>query len=52
MEFLSELAPRDAGTLAQEPTVSFQVNDPAAGATDRCPITACDYTCAGTGNTG
>ncbi|MBO8185654.1 MULTISPECIES: hypothetical protein [Streptomyces] len=52
MEFLSQFTPREAGVLNQEPEVSFHENDLAAGATDRCPITYCDYTCMGTGNTG
>ncbi|MGW7072576.1 hypothetical protein ACWGII_29620 [Streptomyces sp. NPDC054855] len=51
MEMLANLTPRQMGSLLMEPEVSFADNDGTQASADKCPITACDRTCMGTGNT-
>ncbi|MDX3433921.1 hypothetical protein PV664_34125 [Streptomyces sp. ME01-18a] len=51
MEMLAGLTPRQVGSLLMEPEVSFSDNNGVQAGADRCPITACDRTCMGTGNT-
>ncbi len=55
---LSDLAPRDAGRMAAEPRVAFDVVQESLHAAERCPYTCgggCKYgteVCIATGHTG